>query len=369
MPGEVIVRFEPGASAAERRDARRGAGVRFEDSLGLPRAELVEVEGSVAAAVRRLESQPGVAYAQPNFRYAATAVEAPNDTFFDELWGLSDPVLPNPGVSVLEAWESGKGAGQVIAVLDTGVDLTHPDLEGNLWVNLDPDPIAEDVHGFDFVDDDGDPDDYQFHGTHVAGTAAAIAGDEKGIAGVAPEAEIMAVRVLDGDGEGSTSDIADGIEYAAENGAGVINMSLSGGAPEDKAMFDAVTLAATKDVVVVAAAGNDGLNNDAAPTTPCTLPQANLICVAALNKSGALAGFSNYGAKSVDLAAPGTSILSAKTDYGPIAPPFEDGFESGFPPIWEAEAFPGGIEWGLSSQAAVGAQSATDSPAPEQDYA
>ena len=214
-------------------------------------------------------------------------MEPPNDTFFDKLWGLSDPALPSPGVSVLEAWEESKGADQVIAVLDTGVDLTHPDIGLNLWTNPSPDPG---LHGHDFVDDDGDPDDYQFHGTHVAGTAAAVADNDLGVAGVAPEAEIMAVRVLNGDGTGSTGDIAAGIAYAAERGADVINMSLSGPAGGDKAMSDAVTLAATKDTVVVAAAGNEGSNNDAEPTTPCTLPQANLICVAALNQSGALAG-------------------------------------------------------------------------------
>lgn len=362
LPGEAIVRFEPGATAADRRDARQAADVQFEDSLDLPRAQVVEFEGSVAAAVRRLERQPDVAYAQPNYRYEAVAVEPPDDTFFDKLWGLSDPALPNPGVSVLEAWEESEGAGQVIAVLDTGVDLTHPDLAGNLWVNPSPDPGP---HGHDFVDDDGDPDDYQFHGTHVAGTAAATAGNEKGIAGVAPAAEIMAVRVLDGDGSGDTSEIADGILYAAGNEVDVINMSLSGPAIGDKAMSDAVTFAATKDVVVVAAAGNDGSNNDSAPTTPCTLPQANLICVAALNQSGALAGFSNYGAKSVDIAAPGggspgEGILSAKADYG--VPVFEDGFESGIGPTWTTQAFNGGIEWGSSPSAASGTMSASDSP-------
>jgi thermitase len=375
VAGEAIVRFEPGASVAERRAARRTADVRFEDSLGLPRAELVEIEGPVAAAVRRLERQPGVAYAQPNFRYEAVAVEAPDDKFFGELWGLDDPALPDPGVGILEAWEEGKGAGQVIAVLDTGVDLTHPDLEGSLWVNPSPDPVSEDVHGFDFVDDDGDPDDYQFHGTHVAGTAAAIAENEKGIAGVAPEAKVMAVRVLDGDGEGKTSEIAEGIDYATEHGADVINMSLSGPAGGDKAMSDAVTLAAVKEVVVIAAAGNEGSNNDATPTTPCTLPQANLICVGALNRNGSLSSFSNYGANSVDIAAPGGGdvvnggVLSAKTDYGPEPPLFEDDFEGGLAALWETEAPTGGIEWGLASKGASGAKSATDSPAPEQDYA
>lgn len=370
LSGEAIVRFERGTSGTERRQARRGAGVEFDDALSLPRVEVVEVDGSVPAAVRRLERQPGVAYAQPNYRYEALAVEAPNDTFFDELWGLSDPELPDPGVSALEAWEESEGGGQVIAVADTGVDLTHPDLEGNLWTNpleaaglegLDEDlnGKVDDVHGYDFVDDDGNPDDYEFHGTHVAGTAAAIADNGKGIAGVAPAAEIMAVRVLDGDGSGSTEGIAEGIVYAAENGADVINLSLGGPAGEDEAMSDAVDLAASEDVVVVAAAGNEAADNDSEPHTPCALPQANLICVAAVNQSGSLAGFSNYGLDSVDLAAPGTNTLSAKVDYGP--PVFSEGFESGLGP-WTTLTFNGGVPWGTSSSAASGAQSATDSP-------
>ncbi len=363
-PGEAIVRFEPGTSGGERRRARRAARVGYDSSLGLRRAEVVEVDGSVAAAVRRLERQPGVAYAQPNYRYEALAV---NDTFFDQLWGLSDPVEPDPGVGALEAWEATMGSGQVIAVVDTGVDLTHPDIAANLWENPAPDPIDEDVHGYDFVDDDGDPDDYEFHGTHVAGTAAAIANNEEGVAGVAPEAEIMAVRVLDGDGSGFTAEIAAGIAYAAEHGADVINLSLGGPAGGDEATEDAIELAASKEAVVVAAAGNEGVDNDEEPHTPCALPQANLICVAALNRSGGLASFSNFGAESVDLAAPGGGdvpgggILSAKTDYGP--PVFSEGFESGFGSVWDTDAFDGGIEWGLSSLAAAGAQSATDSEA------
>jgi thermitase len=372
VPGEAIVRFEAGASRAERRDARAAAAVRFDESLILPRGELVEVEGPVGAAVRRLERQPDVAYAQPNFRYRTTAVEAPDDTFFGQLWGLSDPALPNPGVSALEAWEVTEGAGQTIAVVDSGVDLTHPDLAANLWTNpveallptdgLDNDlnGRVDDVHGYDFVDGDGDPDDYEFHGTHVAGTAAAVADNGMGVAGVAPAAEIMAVRVLDGNGSGSTAGIADGIAYAAENGADVVNLSILGPPGVDAAMSDAVDVAAAEDVVVVAAAGNEAANNDAAPHSPCALPQPNLVCTAALAQSGALASFSNYGPEHVDLAAPGTSILSARTDYGP--PLFSNGFEAGETAAWETAAFNGGIPWGLSSKAATGAQSAADSP-------
>ncbi len=359
VPGEAIVRFESGASAAVRRQARSVSKVAFEDTLGLPRAQVVSVVGSVGAAVDRLESQPGVAYAQPNYRYQALA-EVPDDTFFGQLWGLSDPALPDPGVSVLEAWDSSKGSEQVIAVLDTGVDLTHPDIAANLWTNPSPDPSDEDLHGFDFVDEDGDPDDYNFHGTHVAGTAAATVDNTLGIAGVAPEAQIMAVRVLDGDGSGNTAEIAAGIEYAASHGADVINMSLGGSSgPGDEAMSDAIEAAGAVGVVVVVAAGNEGADNEAEPHSPCVLQNPNLICVAALNQSGGLASFSNYGVKSVDLAAPGTSILSTKTDYGP--PLFSDDFASGLD-AWTTKVFDGGIPWGTSPLSASPPLSATDSP-------
>jgi subtilisin family serine protease len=359
-PGEAIVRFEPDTVPDERRQARLDARVGSASALGLPWTQLVEVEGSVSAAVRRLERQPGVAYAQPNYFYEALAVEVepPNDTFFGDLWGLSDPSLLNPGVSALEAWEVSRGAGQTVAVVDTGVDLTHPDIAGNLWTNPSPGPDG-DLHGYDFVDEDGSPDDYQFHGTHVAATVAAVAGNGLGIAGVAPEAKIMAVRALDGDGSGFTADIAAGIAYAAEHGAGVINLSLGGPAGEDEATEDAIELAGAEGAVVVAAAGNEGVDNDIDPHTPCALPQPNLICVAALTQGGSLAGFSNYGAESVDLAAPGTNILSAKTDYGP--PLFSDGFESGLK-SWTTQVFEGGVPWGTSSSAASGLKSATDSP-------
>jgi subtilisin family serine protease len=248
----------------------------------------------------------------------------PDDTFFDELWGLNDPSLPWPGINALAAWETTRGAGQVIAIVDTGVDLTHPDLTDNLWTS----PLGD--HGFDFVDTDTDPDDYDFHGTHVAGTAAAIADNGTGIAGVAPEAEIMAVRVLDGNGSGFSADIGNGIAFAAQNGADVINLSLGGPGGTDPHMSSAIDIANALDAVVVVAAGNDGGDNDVEPTVPCNLPQANIVCVAAITESGALAGFSNFGTANVDVGAPGTNILSAKTDYG--TPLIDEGFEPAAPP-------------------------------------
>ena len=215
--------------------------------------------------------------AQPNYVYHALAL-APNDTHFGHLWGLG----ATPGVDVLPAWDRSRGAGQVIAIVDTGVDLTHPDLAGNLWTG------PGGVHGHDFVDNDNDPDDFNMHGTHVAGTAAAIADNALGVAGVAPQAQIMAVRVLDGDGLGSTTSIANGIAFAAANGAGVINLSLGGPAGAgDQTMQAAIAQAEESNAVVVAAAGNEANNNDVNPDTPCTLPNGNLICVAAVTRTGA----------------------------------------------------------------------------------
>ncbi len=363
VPAEAIVRFEPGTDPAERAAARDAAGVELEQVLRLPQAQVVSFEGPLGAVLARLERRPGVAYAQPNYRYEALA---PDDSFFGSLWGLG----PDPGVGALAAWDRTRGAGQVIAIVDSGIDLTHPDLSARLWQNPGETPgggdgdangRVDDVHGFDFVEDDGDPDDYQFHGTHVAGTAAATADNGAGVAGVAPEASLMAVRVLDGNGGGTSADVGSGIVYAAQEGADVINLSLGGaGGAGDVYLKDALAVARSFDAVVVAAAGNEGNDNDAQARTPCALPGDHLICVAALSSGGTLPGFSNYGATTVDVAAPGTNILSAKTDWG--APLLSEGFEddlTGWDVLQEGFAVP----WGVSAAVhSGGSKSATDSP-------
>src|SRR5215213_1038675 len=358
VPGEAVVRYEPGTDASGRLDVRSAAAVGFEESLSVPRTQVVSFKGSVQDAVARLEDEPGVAYAQPNFVYHAFAA-APNDTHFGHLWGLGG----TPGVGALPAWDRSLGAGQVIAVVDTGVDLTHPDLAPNLWTG------PGGIHGHDFVDNDDVPDDFNLHGSHVAGTAAGVANNALGVAGVAPQAQIMAVRVLDADGGGGSGDIANGIAFAATNGAGVINLSLGGaGGGGDQAMSDAITLAESKVAVVLAASGNggdDGVgdNNDVTPTTPCTLPNANLICVASVTRTGARSEFSNFGPTTVDVGAPGGDgsgtpdgdILSAKPAW---ATQFSEDFQSGSDG-WTA-THSSGFDWGLAGSGLDG-QSATDS--------
>jgi thermitase len=355
VPGEALVRYAAGTDAGERRQLRSAASVDFDRSLLVPRTQVVSFRGPVGDAIERLEDQPGVVDAQPNYVYQALAL-APNDTHFGHLWGLG----ATPGVDVLPAWDRSRGAGQVIAIVDTGVDLTHPDLAGNLWTG------PGGVHGHDFVDNDNDPDDFNMHGTHVAGTAAAIADNALGVAGVAPQAQIMAVRVLDGDGLGSSTSIANGISFAAANGAGVINLSLGGPAGAgDQTMQAAIAQAEQRNAVVVAAAGNEANNNDVSPDTPCTLPNGNLICVAAVTRTGARSDFSNFGATTVDLGAPGgdgsgdpdADILSAKPAWAPL---FSEDFQSGTDG-WTASHTSGTVDWGLAGSGIDG-NSATDSP-------
>lgn len=357
LPGEALVTYAPGTDASERRELRSAADVVFKEGLLLARTQVVSFDGPVREAVVRLEEQPGVVDAQPNYTYHALAA-APNDTHFGHLWGLG----ATPGVGALPAWDRSLGAGQVIAVVDTGVDLTHPDVVPNLWNG------PGGIHGHDFVQDDDVPDDFNLHGTHVAGTAAAAANNVVGVAGVAPQAQIMAIRSLDAEGSGSTFTIASGIAFAANSGAGVINLSLgSPGGPDDPLMSSAIRLAESLGAVVVAAAGNggdDGVgdNNDAAPITPCNLPNANLICVASVTKTGARSDFSNFGAASVDLGAPGgdgsgnpdNDILSAKPAWAAL---FSENFQTGSDG-WTPSG-PGAV-WGLAGSG-INGESATDS--------
>ena len=225
--------------------------------------------------------------------------------------------------------------------------------------------MADDVRGRDFVHNDGDPSGRENHGTHVSGIAAAVANNSLGVAGVAPGAQIMGVRVLDGDGSGFTSDIANGITYAANEGAGVINLSLGGPASGgDGAMQNAIALAGTRGTVVVAAAGNDASDNDVARRALRTLPNDNLICVAAVDDGGNLASYSNFGRSTVDVAAPGgdfdpgeQEILSTKPSWG--APVFSEGLEGGTG-AWTSTT--NALAWGVDDVPASGAQSAADSP-------
>ena len=381
MAPEVIVRFEHGASASKRAAARETVGARSTRRLLLRDTQVLRLKGgSARAAARALEHLDGVKWAEPNLPVEGGAA-ASDDPDLGELWGLDNTGqtvdgragVPGVDVNALQAWDTTRGAGTVVAVVDSGVAADHPDIAGNIWTNPGETPgngvdddgngFVDDVHGWDFWDSDADPDDFHGHGSHVAGTIAATANNQTGIAGVAPETKLMPVRVLNEDNAGRTADIANGIAYAALTGADVINLSL-GSRPEPdipapQAERDALDLAAQHDAVVVVAAMNDSKNNDTGhtPTWPCNFPDANLICVAALDSDGALSDFSNYGAASVDVGAPGRAIWSLAPEWERLVPPGLDDFETDIVGRWY-----GNGTWSRTNASALsGAWSLTDS--------
>ena len=229
--------------------------------------------------LRKSDLVKRVDYMEPNYIYQA--LEVPNDPEYGKQWNLR-------AIAMESAWDGSKGDGVTVAVIDTGVTRV-PDLRQ-----------TEFVSGYNFVDDNRDTTDYNGHGTHVAGTIAQATNNEYGVAGVAPKAKIMPLKVLGDNGGGTVADIAEAIMYAADNGATVINMSLGGGG-ESKTLADAIDYAYGKGVVIIAAAGNEGRN---AAAYPGRYPK--VISVAATDATDNKADYSNFGA-GVDIAAPGGS--------------------------------------------------------------
>lgn len=269
---------------------------------GVPGLQLVKLPRGVTvpAAVAQYKQNPNVLYAEPDYLRHIDVV--PNDPYFSSLWGLYNTgqtvrgVKGVPGVDIdaPEAWDKTTGSNDVvIAVLDTGVDYREQDLAPNI------------VNGWDFITNSGDPMDRSGHGTHVAGIIAAAGNTGIGVTGVMWKAKIMPLRVIGPHGAPDDVVIA-AIDYANSHGASIINMSF-GGTQFSQSVKDAID---ASHALCVCAAGNSGANNDQAPLYPASFMSDNIIAVAAIDQSGALASFSDYGLKSVQVAAPGTNILS-----------------------------------------------------------
>ncbi|MGH2758926.1 MAG: S8 family serine peptidase [Actinomycetota bacterium] len=287
-PNTFVVQFREGVTVEEMERAVRAVGAEPESTVAALRQVVASIdETDRDEAEAELDQNPNVtAVADNALRYASADPLDPG--YYDQLHLLTSR-LP-------VAWEVTKGSAALdIAILDTGVDLDHPDLDGRL------------VAGIDVVNNDSNPNDDEGHGTMVAGIAAAETNNEIGVAGVAWNARIMPVKVLGSDGSGTDGDIAEGIAWAVDHGAEVINLSLGG--PGDSAPLEnAVAYATSHNVVVVAAAGNEGTSE---PSMPAAIP--DVVAVGATDLNGELASFSNYGSW-VDLAAPGTEIISTMMD-------------------------------------------------------
>jgi subtilisin family serine protease len=255
---------------------------------------------------------------------ARATARATQDALQDEQWAVGPSTVFNlPG-----AWQLAQGAGVTVAVVDSGTRLDHPDLAPNIWTNFgeipgngiddDHNGFVDDVHGVDLTTTAPQQDlsDGNGHGTLVAGIVAAAA-NGRGVVGVAPRARIMTVKVLDANGAGTTGGVADAIRYAAANGARIINLSLKSDAPDPR-IDEAIAAAQAANALVVVASGNDGVDIDRQPSYPASIPAPNLLAVAATTPTDGrgMAGFSNYGALTVQLAAPGQQILSTSHDGG-----------------------------------------------------
>ena len=322
--GAWVVRTERPLAAA---DLAGGLGWRT-TSLG-DGCELLVAPGVSADGMRAWAGRTQtIVSIEPDRALSTLAI--PNDASFGTLWGLNNsgqsPGVGNSDVNAPEAWETTTGSRSVVvAVIDSGVDYTHPDLAANVWTNPrevagdgidnDANGFVDDVRGWDFANADADPMDDDGHGTHVSGTIGAVGNNAIGVTGVNWRVSIMGLKFLDAEGNGYTSNAVAAVTYATrmrrDFGANVVAINASwGGETRSTALANAIAAAGRAGILFVTAAGNESSNNDRTPSYPANLSDDSVIAVAATNRSNRLAAFSNHGSTTVDLAAPGVGILS-----------------------------------------------------------
>ncbi|HVF05401.1 MAG TPA: S8 family serine peptidase [Frankiaceae bacterium] len=323
-PDRILVAFDPGSAADARRSAHAQQGGRVENTFEHLNLDVVRIaEGTTpAAAIARYERNPNVAYAQPNWQ--ASLLSVPNDTLFKDQWGLHNTDQPVTGslvngaadfdVDAPEGWDAAFGPGSFpstggvrVGILDTGIDRTHVDL-------LNKTVACATANAIIGVVTEGTCSDDNLHGTHVAGTVAAITGNGVGVAGVAPNAPLAIFKALNAAGDGYYADVIAGIHWLhTKGGAKIISMSIGG--PQDSALDAELTEAAAAGVLLIAAAGNDG---DATKNWPAY--HRDVMSVSSVSQDGTLSWFSTCNTD-VEIAAPGEDIWSTfpSNTYGVIS--------------------------------------------------
>lgn len=334
VPNQVIIKLSRDISAADIKNLQTELGAKVAGTIPKLDIQLWQIATtlSVEETVKRYSQDRRVQFIEPNYNdNKLTTPLIPNDPSFPLLWGLNNTGqtggTPNADIDAPEAWGALQGWGwfpntgnAIVGVIDTGVDYTHPDLINNIWKNpgetgggketngIDDDGngYIDDFRGWDFFNNDNNPMDGYGHGTHVAGTIGAEGNNGIGVTGVNWKVKIMPIQIFSSSGAAASNfAIAQAIQYATANGADVTNNSWGGG-PFSMAIYNAILAGR----LFVAAAGNYAQNNDISPFYPATYNLNNIISVQATDHNDNLAGFSNYGATTVDLAAPGVNIYS-----------------------------------------------------------
>ncbi len=345
---EVFVKFRPNVSLAEIKKIAAKNNDRVEDEIesvkGLVAIDDLDNADAEKVAAQYAQMSDAVIYAEPTFkielddppvnsnmnllaRESGANPLLPNDPMFKDQWALNNAGQEGgrekADLSALKAWEKTKGSSDVvIAVLDSGVDYTHPDLVANMWIRPDNVPqykdeelgTINDLHGFNAADNQSDPMDDNGHGTHCAGIIGAEGNNDEGIAGINWKVEIMPLKFLGRGGFGTTKNAIEAINYAIDRkqkGVNIRVINASWGSTQySKALEDTIRAAGEAGILFVAAAGNNGTSNDKNPHYPSNYKLPNVISVAALDRNDQLASFSNFGNTTVHIAAPGRDILS-----------------------------------------------------------
>jgi len=351
---EVLVKFRSNVNLAEIKKIAAKNNDRVEDEIesvkGLVAIDDLDNADTKKVAAQYAQMSDFVAYAEPVFevklddpvtnspqdlllRENDANTVLPNDPMFKDQWALNN-VGQNGGkakadLNALNAWLKTQGSSDVVvAVLDSGVDYTHPDLVANMWIRPDNIPqyrddelgTFNDLHGFNAADNQSDPMDDNGHGTHCAGIIGAEGDNDEGIAGINWKVEIMPLKFMGRGGFGTTKDAIEAINYAIERKRAGVNVKVInaswGSTMYSKALEDAIRAAGEEGILFVAAAGNNSTNNDKQPHYPSNYKLPNVISVAALDRNDQLASFSNYGVNTVHVAAPGKDILSTWLNDG-----------------------------------------------------
>lgn len=353
VPGEFVVKlksepntktlntFEDVALQLQKRSGlKSGVQVRH---LKTSNQFAVIIAKDLKSARSLLAADDRVAYAEPNYIYRAldvnsTAASPTNDAKMNLLWGMQNTGQTDAAgqvgkagsdINVVPVWNEGiTGSKNVkVAIIDTGVDYTHTDLQANILKNSaevagdgidnDGNGFIDDVYGWNFADNIANGMDDHNHGTHCAGTIGGVGNNGIGVAGVNWNVSILPVKFLNSQGSGSLDGAVQSIQYATKMGVDLMSNSWGGG-PYSQALYDAIKDAKAKGILFVAAAGNDSNDNDASPSYPATYQLDNVLSVAATDNRDQIAVFSNYGKSTVHVAAPGVKILSTVqgNDYG-----------------------------------------------------